>query len=64
MQCVCCAKAVMSDGGSGEKIPENQINISNDISSYTFSNVGTFTAEYKLFGLINLKEVEIKCYRR
>ena len=53
------AKAVMSDGGSGEKIPENQINIRNDISSYTFSNVGTFTAEYKLFGLINLKEVEI-----
>ena len=36
------AKAVMSDGGSGEKIPENQINISNDISSYTFSNVPTF----------------------
>ncbi len=51
-------KAVMAESNN-TKIAENQINISDDLAKYTFQNTGTFTAEYKLFGLIDLKEVEI-----
>lgn len=52
------SRAVMSDNNYS-KIPKDQINISDDLAKYTFQNTGTYTAEYKLFGFIDLKEVEI-----
>lgn len=51
-------REAMSDGG--QKISGTSgVNVTAPSGDYVFQNTGTYSATYKLFGLIDLKEVEI-----